>query len=396
MKGIISNFYFGRAITGKVTLLAFMVFSCCFIFGCGNDSVKEEEAIPSVKVFTVGKKSEGQLRKISGKVYSGEKSNLSFGISGKVKEIIVSEGETVAKGQLLARIDDEPFRIRVKNARAQLNNARTRLEESRSTYNRNEKLFKKQAVSKKEFDDAVFNLSTAEESLKAAQAGLNQAELDLSHTKLTAPFAGKVDNVIADPFQETGAGETILSIKSDKSLEVKIRVPETLIRYLDFGQAVKVTFPTMPDTAASGTISAIAAEAEEGNSFPVTIDLINQDSDLRPGMSASVLFNFDKYLEGKTAYMIPISAVAVDTALLNRDEYPHEETPRGKEAPVFILDKKEGIIHERKVIIGDVRGNELEVFEGLSEGELVVSAGVSFLRDGMKARIWVPENDKEK
>jgi multidrug efflux pump subunit AcrA (membrane-fusion protein) len=147
----------------------------------------------------------------------------------------------------------------------------------------------------------------------------------------------------------------------------------------------------MPGISVSGVITTIAAEAEEGNAFPVTVSLVDNRADLRPGMTASVTFNFTAHLQGRDAFLIPLSAIAIDAALRKSDEYPRNEAAPTENAPIFILDTQKGQIQERKVLVGDLRGNELEVYEGLSPGELVVTAGVAFLRDGMKAEPWKPE-----
>ena len=113
-------------------------------------------------------------------------------------------------------------------------------------------------------------------------------------------------------------------------------------------------------------------------------------------MTASVTFNFDAYLEGRIAYLIPLSAIAVEAGSLSAGEYQRNETTGQNEAPVFVLDSKTGRIQQRKILVGDLRGNELEVYQGLEPGELVVTAGVAFLRDGMKAEVWTPNSTTAK
>ena len=219
---------------------------------------------------------------------------------------------------------------------------------------------------------------------------LSQAKIDYARTKLTAPFSGKIERTYVDSFQEVKTGESIFSIQSDDTLEVNIRVPETLIRYVDYNQVVKVTFPSLPKVTASGWVATVAAEAVEGNAFPVTINLVDNNADIRPGMTANVMFNFDAYLEGRTAYLIPLSAIAIDAGLLDENKYGQDETTEQSEVPVFILNTESGQINQKKIRVGGLRGNELEVFDGLEPGDLVVTAGVTFCRDGMKAKIWNP------
>ncbi len=104
-------------------------------------------------------------------------------------------------------------------------------------------------------------------------------------------------------------------------------------------------------------------------------------------MTASVTFNFDKYLDGRSAYLIPISALAIEVGLLRRTR-GQERTPNN--VPLFIIDDANQL-QVRYVVVGDLRGNELEVFEGLEAGEKIVSAGVALLREGLTVELWSPE-----
>ena len=83
------------------------------------------------------------------------------------------------------------------------------------------------------------------------------------------------------------------------------------------------------------------------------------------------------------------SFTALREAALIAEPSPDTE-PRGTEAPLFVFDPDAGEVQYRMVRIGDLRGNEIEVFEGLEAGDQVVSAGVAFVRDGMTATVWTP------
>ena len=146
-----------------------------------------------------------------------------------------------------------------------------------------------------------------------------------------------------------------------------------------------MTFPTSPGLELIGVVSLIAAQAGAGNAFPIEVELPESDAGLRPGMAASVTFNFDEYLDGRTAYLIPISSIAIDVGLLAG------QSAQDPEAPIFVFDEASGVARVRNVRVGGLRGNELEVFAGLEPGDQVISAGVAFLHDGMEVRRWSPD-----
>ena len=360
------------------------------LIGCSEPPAATPKAVPAVKVFTVGKQASGQSRRLSGIVNAADKSPLSFGVSGKVIELLVSVGEPVDEGQLLASLDPEPLQIKLTDKRAKLNNARAQLLEAKTTLERTRSLVEQRAASNQELETAAAKFASKESSLQQAQADLTQAELDFDHRQLLSPVAGKVAKLAIDKFQEVSATEQVITLQSDQLLEVAVRVPETMIRYLDYAQVVQVTFPSLPSATIHGVVSEIGASAEDGNAFPVTITLGGSDDDLRPGMTAAVTFNFDDYLDRRVAYLIPLSAIAIDRGLADPEKYRRGDGSTESQVPVFLFDAESGQIQETAVTVGQLRGNEIEVYAGVAPGDQVVSAGVTFLSDGMAAKAWQP------
>ena len=357
--------------------------------GCGDDVAPLVEETPRVKYFVVGDQATGQSRRISGRLVAADTSPLSFGVAGTVEQVLVTQGDVVVEAQLLARLDAEPLRLAVEQARAQLNIARAKDTESKQIYDRTVDLFQKGAFSQAEVDTATANYASARGNIRSVQSDLARKERDLLQAELTAPFSGTIASRSIDPFQESSTGQEAFVLQTADALEVSVRVPETLIRDVDYGQVVQVTFPTMADAMVRGIVNEIGSRAESGNSFPVSIQLPSSEADLRPGMTASVTFNFDQYLDGRTVYLIPLSALAIEYGLIRQAREARDVTSR-QIAPVFIIDDNNQL-QARDVVVGDLRGNQLEVYEGLEAGDKVVSAGVAFLREGMKVELWTPE-----
>lgn len=367
-----------------ITLLGILLLS-----GCGADTESVTETIPRVKYFEVGEQATGQSRRISGKLVAADTSVLSFSVSGTIEQVLVSRGDAVQQGQVLAVLDMEPLRLAVEQARAQLNIARAKVTETKQIYDRTVALFQKRASSQAEIDTATANHGAARGNLKAAQSDLDRKQRDFSHATLTAPFAGTIAERNIDPFQETMVGKEAFLLQSTDALEVSVRIPETMIRDIDYGQIVQVSFPTIEGTNLTGVVSEIGSRVETGNAFPVSIQLSASPTKLLPGMTASVTFNFSEYLEGRTVYLIPLSAIAVEFSMLRKAKGSHSDEPKNT-APVFVIDDN-GQLHVRDVVIGDLRGNQLEVYEGLKAGEKIASAGVTFLRENMTVELWTAE-----
>lgn len=359
---------------------------------CGETDAEGPVAPPTVRVFEVGKKATGQSRRISGRVEALHQAALSFGVGGKITQVLVVEGQQVAEGQLLAELDSKTLRLKAEESRTQLVQAKAELDEATSVFNTTGDLLAEGGASSQELDTARTKLAAANGAVANAGTAISRAEVDLERTKLFAPFAGTVVAVDPEAFQEVGAVEAIVTIQSEEALKVEVLVPESLIRDVEFGQVVEVAAPTAGEKVFRATISQIGAQASEGNAFPVTAQIAGNPEELRSGMTASVTFNFSAYLDGRVAYLVPLSSLAVDTQseLSPRRDSGAPESGSSETAPLFVFNGQSGTLDLREVTIGGLRGNEVEIFDGLEAGDLVVSAGVAFLRDGMKARVWEP------
>jgi len=358
--------------------------------GCSEAPVEQKQVVPRVKTMVVGDQAQGQLRRISGKLIAADTSTLSFAVSGTIEKVYARAGETVSEGQLLASLDKSPFELDVENARAQLNIARAQLNEKQKRFDRMKELLDEQVVSQSELDVAEAELVSAQGTLQSAQSALSSAKRNLKNTTLSAPFSGRLAKRSIEPFQETGIGNEAFVLESKGSLQAEVLVPETMIRNVDHGQVVQVDFPTVEALQVTGEVVEIGSQVQAGNAFPVKIQLNTRSQDLRPGMSAAVLFNFRDYLENEQVYMIPLSAIAIEAGLIaNYGEGKTEAN--GGEVPVYVFDEASSTIKLRQVTVGDIRGNLLEVFEGLESGERIVTAGVAFLKDNMEVRLWDPK-----
>jgi RND family efflux transporter MFP subunit len=359
------------------------------LYGCSDPEIETEQTTTRVKVLEMNKQAQGSERRLSGKLVAAEQSEMSFAVGGTVKEVNVSPGETVSVGQILARLDSRPYDLAVQQARAQLNIARAEQNEKSKKYARLQDLVAKQLVSRAEFEIAEAELGAARGSLLAAQSSLDSALRDQGNIALKAPFDGQIVSRDIDPFQEARAGTVVFALQSEGALEVQVLVPETMIRLVDYGQVVSLTFPTYEGLALSGFVSEIGSQVIAGNAFPVQLQLNKGTHDLRPGMSVSAAFNFSPVDPATPVFLIPISALALDAGLVEKTKAAMTRAQAKDEAvPVFVFDSQTSSLALRSVKIKELRGNEFEVFEGLAEGDLVVTAGVSFLRDGQKVEIW--------
>jgi RND family efflux transporter MFP subunit len=365
-RSMVRNSYFDRLLI-KILFLA--------IIGGAVTACKEKieivEQVRSLKTITVSELAAGQMRKFSGIVRATDSSNLSFEVSGSVETVHVDIGDRVRKGQLLAVLDKEPYRLDVDAAQAELVTAEAKVVNTKEEYDRQERVYSQGAGSKSKMDRAKYNYDAARSQVNYQIAKLNLAKRNLSKTMLTSPYDGHIAWRSVDPYEEIKVGQKVFTIDAKGALEVGLAVPETTINRLHIGTSATVRFPTLPDHAVEGRISDIGSAAVKSNAFPVKVGLIEPPANINPGMTAeiSLVLKDDSQITG---YLVPIHAVL-----------PAKEVGQGY---AFVYDPETSTVRKTPIQTLGAEQNMTIVSEGLSAGDIIAVAGVSFLADGMKVK----------
>ncbi|MCR9219543.1 MAG: efflux RND transporter periplasmic adaptor subunit [Alphaproteobacteria bacterium] len=377
-----------------------------WLAGCEEPPPAAQDIVRSVKTLEISERAAARERQLAGALAAVQSSELSFALPGTVEEVLVEEGADVAAGQVLALLDAGDYELALTTAQARLSAARAAFEEQRLTYERQRTLFEKDIVARAALDRAEAALRTARADVRAAESDAARAQRDTERTVLAAPFAGRVAARRVEPFQEIAAGAPAFVIEGAEGLQAEVLVPETMIREVSHGDAVRLSFPTLGEVEGPGTVTEIGARLDAGNAFPVSIRLEPAATEgfggLRAGMTVRATFALTDG-DAPAGYLVPISAIALDGARAadaaangasEGAAAPNAPDPAGggrREAPLFVFDEATGAVRRVTVAVGDLRGNQVEVFEGLSPGDRVVVAGVAFLHDGMAARLWSPD-----
>jgi RND family efflux transporter MFP subunit len=175
-----------------------------------------------------------------------------------------------------------------------------------------------------------------------------------------------------DPHEEIKVGQKVFAIDAKGTLEVDLAVPETTINRVHIGTPSTVRFPTMPDHSVKGRISDIGSAAVKSNAFPVKVGLIEPPANINPGMTAevSLVLKDDSQIAG---YLVPLQAIL-----------PAKEVGQGY---AFVYDPKTSTVRKTPVQTLGAEQNMTIISEGLSAGDIIAVAGVSFLADGMKVKL---------
>ncbi len=338
---------------------------------CGEEA-EIVKIIRPIETITVGEQAAEQFGKYSGVVAAVESSGLSFEISGQVESVEVDIGDSVREGQVLAALDPEPYQLNVDAAEAELATAQDNIARTEAEYERQQRLFEQGAGAERRVEVSEFEYKSALSAVEFQTAKLDQANRDLRNTTLVSPYDGVIAWRSVEPNEEVPAGRKILEINAVGKMEVQLAIPETSVNRLNIGDPVEVTFPTLPGEPATGRISDIGGAAVQANAFPVKVELIDPDEQVKPGMTAeaSLLLQHEDATPG---FLIPTQALL-----------PAAEPNRGF---VFVFDPDTSTVRKTAVRSAGAGQGRAIVDEGLEAGDVIAVAGVSFLSDGMEVTL---------
>jgi RND family efflux transporter MFP subunit len=353
----------------------YRVVLACTLLPLFMTACREENPLPPpesrpVKTMVVGGLTAGDTRQFPGVVDAIQKADISFRVEGKIKDILVKEGDQVEKDQVLARLDPADYQI-------VMNDRKASYETAKANYDRAKELVEKGAISRVDHDRIRAEYFTA-------RANLEAAEQDLKYTSLKATFPGYIAKRHVENFEEVRRKQTIFTLQDVSELEIKVDVPENLMiqlrrqvepgktpepkrqMYAVFDQIKDVQFPLEPKE--------ISTTADVNTrTFEVTLKMKSPENyNVLPGMTATVFAELLASEMGETVTVdLPVTAVVADA---------------DKAATVWIVDEDTMTVSSKPVKTGLLTSNSISV-SGLEAGERVVTAGAAFMREGMKVTL---------
>ncbi|MDD5677999.1 MAG: efflux RND transporter periplasmic adaptor subunit [Kiritimatiellae bacterium] len=224
---------------------------------------------PNAKLFTVKQESIAPRVDVVGTVASGVKVNLSARIPAYVKEVFVSAGSPVKKGQQLITLDDREIKEQVTAAEAQFKQAETE-------FNRARQLFDNKATTEQA-------LTAAQSMFTAARAQWDRSKIMLTYAQITSPMDGVVTDRRIEPGDMANPGQVLLAIYDPANMQLEVPVPARLLAKLPVGQAVEVTLDR-PATNFQGRVRQIVSEIDPlSRTQLVKVHIEGPSSDVLPG-----------------------------------------------------------------------------------------------------------------
>lgn len=348
------------------------------LIACSDNTIELNEPVRGLRAFKVEIATQSVERRYPSVVQPHNETRLAFEVGGQLQAVNLDEGQTVRLNQVLLKLEPATFQLRVQEAEAALAQATATYRNANSNFKRQSELWDKRVIPRSSFDDAEAAVDTSRAQLAQSSKRLEIAQDSLAKTELTAPFDGTVAGVEVSSYATISAGQRTLTLFADNAYEAAFTVPSSVVGALKVGQAVRILISDIPGTAYSGHIAELGSRAEEVSAFPVVVVLDNAPAALKSGMSAEVMINI-ALAKGGEGYLVPITCFAFNTV--------KQLSPDRTNVPVFVYDPESKTVQERKINVLGVRENMVIVSSGLEAGELVASAGVSYLRDGQSVQL---------
>ena len=444
-------------------IVLLVILSKAGVFG-KNEGIK-------VTAEKVQKRTITEIVNASGKIFPEDEVKVSPDISGVITELNVQEGDTVKRGQLLARIDPDVYNIQrsqaasgvaqsqaqvssvqaqVSNAQAALNALDAQMEQAQRAYDRSKKLFDDKVISRSEMDVAETtlkaakanynaavqgirstkaNVQSAQANVQTAQASLQKANKDLSRTAIVAPRDGVVSLLNVKKGESVSGnnftvGTEILRIADMSKIEIRVDVGENDIPKVKLGDSALVEVDAYSDRKFKGIVTQIASSnngaasqnalsnsTNDVTQYKVYIRILSESyTDLlgkgtfpfRPGMSANADIQTKTHAN---VLSVPINAVTTrdkgDTAKTSVSKKKDESDMKTVssledelEVVVFTIDKA-GKVGKVKVKTDIQDINNIEITEGLKEGDMVITGPYDVVSKTLKVGKQVKVVDKK-
>jgi len=304
----------------------------------------------SVAVMIVEPVSMRDVIFLPGETEASEDVKVAANTAGRVDWIGPREGQSVNKGDLLARIDASALK-------ASRDRAEAAYKLADDLYQRRLRLFDNKIIAREELDQS-------ETQRTLALTDLAQIKVRYNHGFPKSPITGIVNHLYLDEGEYADIGKPIVDIVNIDRININVRVPELDVRFVKKGQSTPVKIDAFPDRTLIGTVDFVSFKADSATkTFLVRSIIDNAGHDIRPGMI------------GRVAFVRRAIADAVAAPLFSLVD-------KGGERIVFV--EKDGVAASRTISIGVIEGDRVQITSGLKVGDHLIVKGHTEVEDGMK------------
>ncbi|MBS1518728.1 MAG: efflux RND transporter periplasmic adaptor subunit [Bacteroidetes bacterium] len=385
-----------------------------------------KEELVTVQTEKIVKRNITQLVTATGKIQSETEVNISAEVSGELVSLPFKEGEQVKKGALIVKIKQDAFSPQLQQQNAAIAVAESNLKVQQVALQKYEleltrikELSAKGLATQSDLDNAQNNVDQTLAQINANMAQINQQRTglssiryDLSKTTIYSPIDGTVTQLNNETGEKvlgtiSNQGSNIMTISDLSKMECQVEVGETDVAFINIGDTARIEIDAFPDKIFTGYVYEIANTAqttsqgtqEEVVNFIVKVRIIDNNVELRPGMSCTVDIEVEKKSD---VLSVPIQSVTVREEMKNfgmgedsemenlsrESENKQKQKVKPKEI-IFYVDN--GVAKKEEVKTGISDDSYIEILEGVTEGQEVVKGSFKAINkdldDGKKVKV---------
>lgn len=327
-----------------------------------DEKLKElspETNIPLITSFVSKKDRFEHFVELQGSVETDQNIVVTPEMGGVLTNVYVKEGQSVQKGQMLAKVDDGGLSQQLAQMQVQADLAKT-------TFERQERLWNQQIGSEIQYLQAKSNYEGAMKSVSSMQQ-------QLAKSNVRAPFSGIIDDIITEEGSVVAPGSSqLLRIVSLNNMHIAADVPESYLGSVVKGKNVVVEFPIL-NKKLEATVSQMGSFINPDNrTFKIEIAVPNADQSIKPNLTARLKIND---YTSEEAILIPQSIISENAA--------------GEQYVYLLKDKQGAKAVASRVIIetGKTQGDLIEVLKGIDAGDELIQEGARSVKDGQTVKI---------
>jgi RND family efflux transporter MFP subunit len=304
---------------------------------------------------------------LNGIVEPERKVEIFSRLSAYVKSIVKEEGEYVNNNEVLATLDDSEIKISFQQAQIQLNQATLNLEEETKNYERSKELKTRELISEQEFQTSEALYKQRQLELEDREESFKNLQLQLNWTRIRSLSEGYITERLIEMGDKVNANQQVYTIEDFNPLLIRVFVPTS--------DAIKLS---------QGMTADVATEIIPGALFPGEVKLINPRIDVQTGTVKVTVEIFDETQRLKPGMFVEVRIVIgmkEDVLVIPRRAILYKQN----KTYVFVAER--GQVSQREVSLGLTEEDHVEITEGITEGEIIVTVGVESLKDGQRIEV---------
>ncbi|WP_139683941.1 efflux RND transporter periplasmic adaptor subunit [Vibrio tasmaniensis] len=343
----------------KYTVIAL---SLTALFGCNtSEATAPQKQTRPIQVIQLEPLSHQIEKSFTGKLQSSETAGVAFRVPGTIKNMMVSVGDSVKKGQPLAQLDPHDYQVALEELQARALEAKSAHKLATSELVRVKQAIADNAIADVNLDRAISGYERSEAAVKVVEQNIRRAQDSIRYTQLLAPFDGVVAASNFDQYEQVLPGISVFTIHNPNQLEVKIQVPENLIHQFKPNQTSVIRWYGS-ETKLTGYAAEIATSPHPiKQTYSVTFHVDTIDKSVLPGKAVTLTTELG---EVSNNHCLPYSALVNQTGI----------------EQVFTVKNEQA--HGVTVDVVSMSQNTVCVESTLNDGDFVVVSGAQYVMEG--------------